>query len=110
MGWDCCGVLVWPKGPRLLRGFPGPGEAICACDPYPVSIVSIRCAQQRLSCSCEHVSHHSLLAAEDSFLDKDQIADPAEAGASGGEVDPVAAADLARVAPGQDYLAREGLP
>ena len=56
------------------------------------------------------MSHHSLLAAEDSFLDKDQIADPAEAGASGGEVDPVAAADLARVAPGQDYLAREGLP
>lgn len=53
------------------------------------------------------VSYHSLRAAEDSFLDKDQTAILAEVEASGGEVDPaaVAAADLARVAPGQGYLA-----
>lgn len=40
----------------------------------------------------------------------DQTADPAEVEASGVEVDPAAAADLARVAPGQDYLDPEGLP
>lgn len=72
--------------------------------------VSIRCAQQRLSYSRENMSYHSPLAVEDSFLDKDQTAGPAEAGASGGEVDLAVAADLARVAPGQGYLAPEDLP
>ena len=56
------------------------------------------------------MSYHSPLAVEDSFLDKDQTAGPAEAGASGGEVDLAVAADLARVAPGQGYLAPEDLP
>lgn len=55
------------------------------------------------------MSYHSLQAAEDSSLDKDPTAILAEVEASGGEVDPaaVAAADLARVAPGQGYLALE---
>ena len=61
------------------------------------------------------VSYRSLLAAEDSFLDKDQTAILAEVEASGEEVDlaaaaAVAAADLARVAPGQGCLGLEGLP
>ena len=62
------------------------------------------------------MSYHSLLVVEDSFLDKDQTATLAEVEASGGEVDlaaaaaAVAAADLARVAPGQGYLDLEDLP
>lgn len=58
------------------------------------------------------MSHHSLPAAEDSSLDKAQIVILAEVAASGGEVDlvVVAAAGLARVGPGQGYLAPEGLP
>ena len=59
------------------------------------------------------LSYRSLLAAEDSFLDKDQIAILAEVEASGEEVDlaaAAAAADLARVAPSQDCLGLEGLP
>ena len=58
--------------------------------------------------------YHSLLAAEDSFPDKGRTATLAEVEASGGEVDlaaaAAAAADLARVAPNQDFLGREGLP
>ena len=59
--------------------------------------------------------YHSLLAAEDSFLDKGRTAALAEVEASGGEVDLAAAAaavaaDLARVAPNQGFLGREGLP
>lgn len=61
------------------------------------------------------MSYRSPLAAEDSFLDKDQTAILAEVEASGGEADLVAAvaavaADLARVAPDQGYLAPEGSP
>lgn len=56
------------------------------------------------------MSYHSLLAAEDNFLDKDQTAILAEVEESGEEVDLAVAADLARVAPSQDYLARGGLP
>ena len=55
-------------------------------------------------------SYRSLLAAEDSFPDKDQTAILAEVEASGGEVDLAAAADPARVAPSQGYPAPEGLP
>lgn len=50
---------------------------------------------------------------EDNFLGKDQTAILAEVEASGGEVDlaaGAAGADPARVAPGQGYLAPEGLP
>lgn len=75
--------------------------------------VSIGCASQRLSCAHEHMPYHSLLAAEDSFLDKVQTAVLAEVEASDEEVDlaaAAAAADLARVAPGQGYLAPAGLP
>lgn len=57
------------------------------------------------------ISYRSLLAAEDSFLGKDQTAILAEVEASGGKVDlAAAAADLARVVPGQGYLAQEDLP
>ena len=57
------------------------------------------------------MSYHSLLAAEDSFLDKDQTAILAEVEASGGEVDlAAAAADLARVELDQGSLVPEGLP
>ena len=71
------------------------------------------------------VSYHSLLAVEDSFLDKDQTVILAEVEASGGEADLVvvvvvvvvaaaaaaaAAVDLARAVPGQGYLVPEGLP
>ncbi len=61
------------------------------------------------------MSYHSLLAAEDSFPDKDLTAILAEVEASGGEAAPAAAAaaaaaDLARVAQDQDCLAPEGLP
>ena len=58
------------------------------------------------------MSYHSLLAAEDSFLDKGRTATLVEVEASGVEVDlaAAAAADLARVAPTQGYLGREGLP
>ena len=52
--------------------------------------------------------------AEDSFLDKGRTVVLAEVEASGGEVDlaaaAAAAADLARVAPTQGFLGREGLP
>ena len=57
--------------------------------------------------------YHLLLAAEDSFLDKGRTAALAEVEASGEEVDlaaAAAAADLARVAPTQGFLGREGLP
>ena len=56
--------------------------------------------------------YHSLLVAEDSFLDKGRTVVLAEVEASGGEVDlaAAAAADLARVAPTQGFLGREGLP
>ena len=58
--------------------------------------------------------YHSLLAAEDSFLDKGRTAALAEVEASGEEVDlaaaAAAAADLATVAPTQGFLGREDLP
>lgn len=72
-----------------------------------VNIASLR--QRVLHFTRSPPSYHSLLAAEDSFLDKDQTAILAEVEASGGEVD-LAAADLARVEPDQGYLAPEGLP
>ena len=60
------------------------------------------------------MSYHSLLAAEGSSPDKDRTAVLVEVEASGGEVDlaaaAAAAADLARVAPGQGCLAPEGSP
>ena len=57
------------------------------------------------------MSYRSLLAAEDSFPDMDQTAILVEVEASDGEVGPAAvAADLARVAPNQGYLAPEDLP
>lgn len=58
------------------------------------------------------MSYRSLLVAEDSFLDKDRTAILAEVEPSGGGVDlaAAAAAGLARVAPGQDYLVPEGSP
>ena len=61
------------------------------------------------------MSYHSLLAAEDSSLDRDRTAILAGVEASGGEVDlaaaaAVAAVDLARVAPGQGCLGPVGLP
>ena len=56
------------------------------------------------------MSYRSLLAVEDSFLDKDQTVILVEVEAFGGEVDPAAAADLARAALDQDYLALEDLP
>lgn len=60
-----------------------------------------------------HVSYHSLLVAEDSFLDKDRTAILAEVEASGEEVGlaaAAAAADPVRVAPAQGCLAPEDLP
>ena len=57
------------------------------------------------------MAYHSLLAVEDSFLDRDQTAILAEAEASDAEVDlAAAAAGLARVAQGQDCPAQEDLP
>ena len=59
------------------------------------------------------MSYHLLLAAEGSSPDKDRIAVLVEVEASGGEVDlaaAAAAADLARAAPGQGFLAPEGSP
>lgn len=62
------------------------------------------------------MSYHSLLRAEDSFLDKEQTAilaeAEAEAEASGAAVGLAAAAvaDLAKVAPAQGCLVPEGLP
>ena len=59
------------------------------------------------------MSYHLLPAAEGSSPDKDRTAVLVEVEASGGEVDlaaAAAAADLARVAPGQGFLAPEGSP
>ena len=58
------------------------------------------------------MTYHSLLAAEDNSLDKDQTAMLAEVEASGVVADlvAVAAADLARVVRGLGCLAPEGLP
>lgn len=75
--------------------------------------VNIESLQQRvLHFTRSPLSYHSLLAAEDSFLDKDQTAILAEVEASDGEVDlaAAAAADLARVELDQGYLAPEDLP
>ena len=76
--------------------------------------VNIESLQQRvLHFTRSSLSYHSLLAAEDSFLDKDQTAILAEVEASDGEVDlaaAAAAADLARGELDQGYLAPEDLP